>query len=174
MLLIVALAFTAGCYALFVLTRYRERKRRNAGASPITRQAPGFFTRSFSLADFIGMALSISSVPLFARLLLQPWYRERLEPQSIVVVVVLSVALGPLCFLHAKHRLDANRIPEGRYRVAFLYVYPYLISIPPLVWWSRDSDLDFVRTIIFAGCVLVAGGTIAALAKAHAVKQQPR
>ena len=102
-------------YALGVYRHVREHQNHRAGTLPrIPRVA---------LSELLTMVFSVGFFPVIVSAIFQ----LHNNTTSNVIFFVLSIAIFPICFVSAYYRLDGNHVPLGRARLAFLFIYPYLI-----------------------------------------------
>jgi len=126
-------------YVIALRRHLRERRAVAAGAPPpkvprIPRiPLNELLLMVFSLALF-PVLVGAASEYVFSTLTSDENFTEHWqEIKTIVMASSFAVAaiLFPMCFASAYHRLDSNDIPLSRLRMAFLFLYPYvLIALP--------------------------------------------
>jgi len=85
---------------------------------------------------------------------------------------VLALLIFPLCFASAYYRLEAHRVPPGRIRMLFLFVYPYaygsihLLTAFLLILAIVSSRLIPIEYyLVYALAAVVPGGSCFVLAR---------
>ena len=132
--IVLAITYIRGIY-------FHVRDRR-AGISAVLPRIP-----RMALGEMMVMVLSLAVFPIFLGGLIealvifvgQPGDAAMENWQSYKTVLMVSsfavgAALFPLCFASAFQRLDGNKVPLGRMRSVFLFLYPYLtFAMHPLL-----------------------------------------
>jgi hypothetical protein len=126
------------------------------------------------------MAFAIGFSPIMIGWL----YSVPLETSATTILIVALVA-GPVLYMRALYRLNANHVPFSTTRIAFLLVYPYMVYAC-LYFFARSSLLaiaycfDFYGTspdqlskLGLAAVIVGAGAILARKAKSEAVEVQP-
>lgn len=107
-------------YAIGIYRHFRER-RPGAVPSSVLPRVP-----RFALSELLVMVFSIGAYPLVMDALGQGWTFVQVSlPVQRALVLLTGLLVFPLCFASAFQRLDGNRVPLGRTRLAFLFLYPY-------------------------------------------------
>lgn len=78
--------------------------------------------RNFSLGDLLAMVLAITCSPLAAAL----YWGGDLD-RSALPVFIMSALIFPVLYFRGLSRVNGNRVPMGRVRSFFLFLYPYAI-----------------------------------------------
>ncbi|HEY3319057.1 MAG TPA: hypothetical protein VGP72_01075 [Planctomycetota bacterium] len=117
------------CYIVFITRHVRERREAQARGVPVALP----YIPQFSLGDLMVMAFSFGLFPLLVgQVVSVASISEQMRPTPEVMqgVHVLTLTLGgmlfPMAFLSGLTRLNSHRVPQGRARAAFLFIYPYL------------------------------------------------
>lgn len=146
-----------------------------------------------ALSEILAMVFSVAFLPIFIRVVLR-WYEieknsvpasdQEMNTSVLVIAAVTGASYIPLSFASAFHRLDGNRVPVGRVRLLFLFLYPYMIAalhpgliglfVVPLNLLMFLSQGGFAWTNRVAFClvawaILGAGGYLAWKAKHEAI-----
>jgi len=107
-------------YGIGAYRHFRE-KRQGAVASSVLPRIP-----RFALSELLVMVFSIGAYPLIMEALFPTFAAaQSMGPEQRGILLLTGLLVFPLCFVSALHRLDSNRVPLGRTRLAFLFLYPY-------------------------------------------------
>ena len=80
----------------------------------------------FALSELLVMVFSIATFPLLCG---GGW----LEGAARAAILIYAILEFPLCFASAFLKLDANKVPLGKARFAFLFLYPYYLTAWPVL-----------------------------------------
>jgi len=115
--------WTAGAVLLtaaYILGLYRHLRRRGPASPDDIPRVP-----RIALSELLAMIFSVGLLPVMLQTLFGS--KEKIEGVALAYIFGFAALFFPMCFMCAYHRLDSNRIPQGKLRLAFIFLYPYLM-----------------------------------------------